>query len=236
MHDSTMHGVVLFPRKKLCLKDTASHGRMMCFRTVASATIGGTNNHTIPAEQDAESVGYSIRLQDELCRDAEAAGSPTGSDTLTIHSEVQLKPNAATRPRVFGTLIADAGHYRSSNSNNEEELGRGLVRNRHQKLQKKPRMRIRKYRGMTLRKQRGASLLEVLSADDGLPISGALGALLTEGRRRGTCTSRRRRGRLPPWWSSWFIVFFWDCRLGTAKGYLQLCSSCGRGSAVTREG
>ena len=78
----------------------------MCFRTKASAAIGGTCNDAIAPEQDAKFVGSTIRLQDEPCRDAEAAGSPTASGTLMIHSEVQLKPNTAATPRVSGDLIA----------------------------------------------------------------------------------------------------------------------------------
>ena len=111
----------------------------------------------------------SNAIQDEPCRDAEAAGSPTASDPLTIHSEVPLKPNAATTPRVSGDLIADAGqqrlgsHSSSSNSDNEEEPGRGLVRTRHRKLQNGSKRRIRKYLEMALEKQQEASLLAVLS-------------------------------------------------------------------------
>ena len=36
--------------------------------------------------------------------------------------------------------------------------------------------------------------------------------------------------------SSWFIISFWDCRLGKAKGYMQPCSSFGWSSAIEREG
>ena len=61
-------------------------------KDVAEGQGGGTHSDSIPAAQDARSVGSTIRLQDEPCRAAEAAGSPTASDTLPIHSEVQLKP------------------------------------------------------------------------------------------------------------------------------------------------
>ena len=53
-----------------------------------------------------------IRLQDEPCRDAEAVGSPTTSGTLTVHSEVQLKLDTTTTPRISGDLIVDAGQQR----------------------------------------------------------------------------------------------------------------------------
>ena len=81
-------------------------------KDVAEGQGGGTNSDSIPAAQDTRSVGSTIRLEDEPWRDAEAAGSPTASDTLPIHSEVQLKPNAATTPRVSDDFIADAGQQR----------------------------------------------------------------------------------------------------------------------------
>ena len=112
MHCSTMNGAVPFPRKRLCLKGTAGHGRVMCLRTKSNAAIGGTNNYAIVAEQDAKSGSSTSRLQDELCSDVEAAGSPTASNTRTNHSEVQIKPSTATTPRVSGDFTADADQQR----------------------------------------------------------------------------------------------------------------------------
>ena len=69
----------LSQERKLCLKDTAGHGPVLCyFRTKASAATGEDQQSYRPNEQDEESVASTIRLQDEPCRDAEAVGSPTG--------------------------------------------------------------------------------------------------------------------------------------------------------------
>ena len=114
----------------------------------------------IPAEQDAKSVGSTIRIQDEPCRGAEAAGSPTASDALTIHSEVELAPNAATTLRVSGDLIGDRQPAtigaRTAAQANEGETGRGPVKNRHWKLQQRSNRHIRMHVGMalTIRKER----------------------------------------------------------------------------------
>ena len=62
MHDSTMNDAVPFSKKKLHLKSTAGHGRVVCFRTKVSAAIGGTNNVAIPIKQDAKSGGSTCRF------------------------------------------------------------------------------------------------------------------------------------------------------------------------------
>ena len=136
----------------------------MCFRTKVSATIGDTNNQCRPSQNS------------EICwlgRGAEAAGSPTASDTLTINSEVKLKPKAATTPRVSGDLNADVGQQRlwfaqqvEQSTTMKKAPGRGLVKSRHRKLHHRgPTKRIRKYpSGWRWKNKQGASLLEVLSS------------------------------------------------------------------------
>ena len=84
-------------------------------------------------EQDEESVGSTIRLRDEPCRDAEAAGSPTPSDTLTLHSGVFPKADTTKTPRISGDLVADAGQQRLERAQQLEQqrqrrrTRRGLV-------------------------------------------------------------------------------------------------------------
>ena len=111
MHDSTKYGAVPSPRKMVCLMRTASHGRVMCLRTKASAASGGTNHkcHFQPSR-----TRNLVAPCSDFKTNPAAVPNLRGRRPPPIHSRStpKLKPNTATTPQVSGDLSADAGQQR----------------------------------------------------------------------------------------------------------------------------
>ena len=125
IHDSTMNDAVPFQKKKLCLQEKASHGRVMCLRTKASAENCGTKTNAIPTKQDAKSCGSTCGLQAEI----EPHSDVRSSRTQQRHLEYQTTSLHTLANNDWNS------HSSSRSSDDEEESGRDLVKSRHRKLQ-----------------------------------------------------------------------------------------------------
>ena len=82
------------------------------FRTKASAATGGTNNRTVPTSRTRNLLAPRSDFRMSPAAMPKRWDRRPASGTLTVHSEVQLKLDTTTTPRISGDLIVDAGQQR----------------------------------------------------------------------------------------------------------------------------
>ena len=102
---------VPFPTKKLCSRETAGQGRVMCLQMKASSAACGTEHIAChPSQAGREILRFHVVTSSRVRtpQRGRRCGSSTASGAVTNHAEIRVQPNTAATSRVFGNLPANS--------------------------------------------------------------------------------------------------------------------------------